>query len=69
MHHIAYLGCTLQFLDFLLLFGGAHLHHSLDKVDACRLFLLYGVDAEQIEYLQFYVKAVRRQGSECGASV
>ena len=61
VHLIANDGGTLQFLDFFISLHRTHLHDSLDQVHGCTLFLLIGMDAEQIEYLNLYVCTVRRQ--------
>ena len=52
---------TLQFLNLFCRLGRSHLHYSLNESKRCFLFLLVGMNAEQIEYLQLDVPSVRRE--------
>ena len=61
VHLVANGASLVDFVDFLLLFGGAHLDHGLDELYRCRFFLLVGMNAQQVENLQFVVVSVWRQ--------
>ena len=61
VHLIANDGGTLQLLDLFIGLHRAHLHDSLDQVHGSALFLLVGMDTEQVEYLNLDVSTVRRQ--------
>ena len=61
MHLVTNNCSTFQFLDFFRSLGRAHLYHSLDEIHRGLFLLLVRMDAEEIEYLELDVKAVRRQ--------
>ena len=61
MHPITYLGGAFQFLHFLVFFHRAHLDDRADEWHRGRIFLLIGVNPQQVEQLQLDVMPIRWQ--------